>query len=55
MPDAADRRAEIIDGKAFAAALRGRIAGHVSAMKAKGVAAGLAVVLLGGAVYRRRR
>jgi len=47
MPDAADRRAEIIDGKAFAAALRGRIAGHVSAMKAKGVAPGLAVVLVG--------
>lgn len=39
--------AKRIDGKAFAAELRARIAGQVSEMKAKGVTPGLAVVLVG--------
>jgi methylenetetrahydrofolate dehydrogenase (NADP+)/methenyltetrahydrofolate cyclohydrolase len=39
--------ADIIDGKAFAARLRGRIAGHVARMTAQGVIPGLAVVLVG--------
>ena len=41
--------ADIIDGKAFAAELRGRIAGAVSELKADhGLTPGLAVVLVGG-------
>ena len=40
-------RASIIDGKAFAARLRERIAGHVAALKDQGVTPGLAVVLVG--------
>ncbi len=40
--------AEIIDGKAFAADLRARIAGEVAALKAeRGIVPGLAVVLVG--------
>ena len=40
--------ARIIDGKAFAEGLRGRIAGHVSGLKAEhGIAPGLAVVIVG--------
>jgi len=39
--------ADIIDGKAFAARLRGRISGHVARMTAQGVIPGLAVVLVG--------
>jgi methylenetetrahydrofolate dehydrogenase (NADP+)/methenyltetrahydrofolate cyclohydrolase len=40
--------AAIIDGKAFAAALRGRVAGHVAALRdGHGVTPGLAVVLVG--------
>ncbi|MGR3484355.1 MAG: bifunctional methylenetetrahydrofolate dehydrogenase/methenyltetrahydrofolate cyclohydrolase FolD [Paracoccaceae bacterium] len=39
--------AAILDGKAFAARLRGRIAEHVAAMKDQGVTPGLAVVLVG--------
>ena len=40
--------ADIIDGKAFAAELRGRIAGAVSELKADhGLTPGLAVVLVG--------
>lgn len=40
--------AEIIDGKAFAASIREKVAGHVSAIKqAIGVTPGLAVVLVG--------
>jgi methylenetetrahydrofolate dehydrogenase (NADP+)/methenyltetrahydrofolate cyclohydrolase len=39
--------ADIIDGKAFAAQLRGRIAGHVARMAGLGVVPGLAVVLVG--------
>ena len=51
---------KIIDGKAFAAALRGRIAGGVAAFKAQtGRAPGLAVVLVGedpaSAVYVRSK
>ncbi len=39
---------KIIDGKAFAAALRGRVAGAVAALKqARGLTPGLAVVLVG--------
>lgn len=42
------RPAELIDGKAFAAALRGRIAQEVARMKADhGITPGLAVVLVG--------
>ena len=39
--------AEILDGKAFAARLRGRVAGAVAALTAQGVTPGLAVVLVG--------
>lgn len=39
--------AHIIDGKAFAASLRSRIATEVAAMKAQGITPGLAVVLVG--------
>ena len=40
--------ATIIDGKAFAAAVRGKVAGHVARLKAEhGVTPGLAVVLVG--------
>ena len=39
--------ARLIDGKAFAATLRGRIAEAVTALKAKGITPGLAVVLVG--------
>jgi methylenetetrahydrofolate dehydrogenase (NADP+)/methenyltetrahydrofolate cyclohydrolase len=39
--------AEIIDGKAFAEGLRGRVAEHVAALRAQGVTPGLAVVLVG--------
>jgi methylenetetrahydrofolate dehydrogenase (NADP+) / methenyltetrahydrofolate cyclohydrolase len=39
--------ATIIDGKAFAAALRGRIATEVAHLKAEGLQPGLAVVLVG--------
>lgn len=52
--------ADIIDGKAFAADLRGRIAGHVSDLVSRhGVTPGLAVVLMGdnpaSAVYVRNK
>ena len=39
--------AKLIDGKAFAADLRSRIAAQVTAMKARGITPGLAVVLVG--------
>jgi methylenetetrahydrofolate dehydrogenase (NADP+) / methenyltetrahydrofolate cyclohydrolase len=39
--------AEIIDGKAFAARLRGRIAEEVQGLAARGITPGLAVVLVG--------
>jgi len=39
--------AQIIDGKAIAAKVRGRIAGQVEQLKAQGVTPGLAVVLVG--------
>src|SRR3569832_1905700 len=40
--------ARIIDGKAFAEGLRGRIAGHVARLKAEhGITPGLAVVIVG--------
>ena len=40
--------AEIIDGKAFAATVRGKVAGHVDRLKADhGITPGLAVVLVG--------
>ena len=39
--------ATIIDGKAFAARVRGRVAGEVTRLKAAGVTPGLAVVLVG--------
>jgi methylenetetrahydrofolate dehydrogenase (NADP+)/methenyltetrahydrofolate cyclohydrolase len=39
--------AQIIDGKAFAAKVRASVAEHVTALKAKGVTPGLAVVLVG--------
>ena len=39
--------ARIIDGKAFAADVRARVAGHVAELKAKGITPGLAVVLVG--------
>ena len=39
--------ATLIDGKAFAAGLRARIATEVAAMKAQGITPGLAVVLVG--------
>ena len=51
--------ATIIDGKAFAARLRGRIAEEVARVKASGVTPGLAVVLVGedpaSAVYVRNK
>lgn len=39
--------AALIDGKAFAAGLRARVAAGVAALKARGITPGLAVVLLG--------
>ena len=39
--------AKVIDGKAFAATVRGKVAGHVAGLKAKGLVPGLAVVLVG--------
>ena len=39
--------AEVIDGKAFAAALRTRVAGEVARLKERGITPGLAVVLVG--------
>ena len=43
-----DMTAEIIDGKAFAAQLRGEVAGHVAALtRDHGITPGLAVVLVG--------
>ena len=39
--------ADVIDGKAFAAGLRARIAGEVATLKADGVVPGLAVILVG--------
>ena len=39
--------AHIIDGKAFAAKVRRAVAGHVTALKSKGITPGLAVVLVG--------
>lgn len=39
--------AEVIDGKAFAARIRGQVAEHVARLKAQGVVPGLAVVLVG--------
>ena len=43
-----DMTAEIIDGKAFAARLRGEVAGHVAALtRDHGITPGLAVVLVG--------
>ncbi|QPH55671.1 bifunctional methylenetetrahydrofolate dehydrogenase/methenyltetrahydrofolate cyclohydrolase FolD [Pontivivens ytuae] len=39
--------AEIIDGKAFAADVRARVAGHVAQLKGQGITPGLAVVLVG--------
>ncbi len=39
--------AAVIDGKAFAEEIRGRVAGHVAGLAARGVVPGLAVVLVG--------
>ncbi len=39
--------ARVIDGKAFAARVRGQVAEHVTRLKAAGVVPGLAVVLVG--------
>ena len=39
--------ARVIDGKAFAATVRGKVAEQVTALKAKGITPGLAVVLVG--------
>ncbi len=39
--------AKVIDGKAFAATVRAKVAHHVAALKAKGLTPGLAVVLVG--------
>ncbi|WP_298430036.1 bifunctional methylenetetrahydrofolate dehydrogenase/methenyltetrahydrofolate cyclohydrolase FolD [uncultured Jannaschia sp.] len=51
--------AKIIDGKAFAATIRGRVAEEVARLKAAGVTPGLAVVLVGedpaSAVYVRNK
>lgn len=51
--------AAIIDGKAFAAGVRGRVGAHVAALKAQGVVPGLAVVLVGedpaSAVYVKNK
>jgi hypothetical protein len=43
--------AKLIDGKAFAEGLRGRIAGHVARLKSEhGITPGLAVVIVVGSV-----
>ena len=43
-----DMTAKVIDGKAFAARVRGQVAGHVARLKAEhGIVPGLAVVLVG--------
>ncbi len=51
--------AAIIDGKAFAAGVRAKVAGHVAGLKAQGIVPGLAVVLVGedpaSAVYVRNK
>jgi len=51
--------AKIIDGKAFAATVRGKVAEHVTKLKAGGITPGLAVVLVGedpaSAVYVRSK
>jgi len=39
--------ATVIDGKAFAARVRGAVAGHVAGLRARGITPGLAVVLVG--------
>lgn len=39
--------ATVIDGKAFAARVRGAVAGHVAGLRAQGITPGLAVVLVG--------
>ncbi|MFC4667304.1 bifunctional methylenetetrahydrofolate dehydrogenase/methenyltetrahydrofolate cyclohydrolase [Seohaeicola nanhaiensis] len=39
--------ARVIDGKAFAATVRGKVAEHVAQLKAQGITPGLAVVLVG--------
>ena len=39
--------AKIIDGKAFAATVRGKVANHVERLKSSGITPGLAVVLVG--------
>ncbi|MCF6271863.1 MAG: bifunctional methylenetetrahydrofolate dehydrogenase/methenyltetrahydrofolate cyclohydrolase FolD [Rhodobacteraceae bacterium] len=39
--------AEIIDGKAFAATVREKVAAHVAQLKAQGITPGLAVILVG--------
>ena len=39
--------ADIIDGKAFAATVREKVAAHVATLKARGITPGLAVVLVG--------
>ncbi|MDH2325266.1 bifunctional methylenetetrahydrofolate dehydrogenase/methenyltetrahydrofolate cyclohydrolase FolD [Cereibacter sp. SYSU M97828] len=39
--------AQVIDGKAFAARVRGQVAEHVAGLKAHGIVPGLAVVLVG--------
>jgi methylenetetrahydrofolate dehydrogenase (NADP+) / methenyltetrahydrofolate cyclohydrolase len=59
MHEAGAMAAEIIDGKAFAARLRARIAGAVRTLAPRGVTPGLAVVLVGddpaSAVYVRNK
>ncbi len=51
--------ATIIDGKAFAATVRDKVAGHVAHLKSQGIVPGLAVVLVGedpaSAVYVRNK
>ncbi len=51
--------ATIIDGKAFAARLRGQVASHVAGLRGRGITPGLAVVLVGedpaSAVYVRNK
>ncbi len=51
--------ADVIDGKAFAARVRGQVAEHVARLKAQGIVPGLAVVLVGedpaSAVYVRNK
>jgi len=53
------QRAEVIDGKAIAAEIRGEVGKEVQTLKAKGVTPGLAVVLVGdnpaSAVYVRMK